>query len=391
VCELSVSVVTDGEGFRALQDEWNDLLESDDRATVFQTWEFQYHAWRIFEDVVALRLVLVRDEQDRLIGCAPLGSRIWRMGPLSVRLLGFCALKYCDYNDFVLQTDRAPDALAALAEWFRENTGQWDVMQFQPVCEDAWVLCHELFLGRTRGRFRIERYQVAPYLSLQADWSSVEDALSNKRAKKIRYEVKRLFREFPGAFREVNQGQELECAVKQFMDLHQKRMREQHQRGRFPDSNARQGFCALAKALATQGHAKVDTISSDRETIAAHCIFEFRGTVSYFLGGFDPDYARLSPGNVALALGIANALRNTATEYDFLVGDEPYKYFWASGQRKIYRIEWLTESWRRFPYQWWTRMRGRLVKSERLRALYMLFHTSSRATAGAGTRRSLQI
>ena len=54
--------------FKALKDEWNALVDADSRATIFQTWEFQYHTWRIFSDSVALNLLLVRDEREHLIG-----------------------------------------------------------------------------------------------------------------------------------------------------------------------------------------------------------------------------------------------------------------------------------------------------------------------------------
>ena len=44
---LYTSLVSTDNGFLALRDEWNELVENDERATIFQTWEFQYQAWRI--------------------------------------------------------------------------------------------------------------------------------------------------------------------------------------------------------------------------------------------------------------------------------------------------------------------------------------------------------
>ena len=103
---LSVSIVDTESEFLALKDEWNDLVERDELATFFQTWEFQYHTWRIFSNVVAPCIFLVREKDGRLIGCAPLGSRVWRFGPLSVKILEFASGRYCDYSNFISEKKR---------------------------------------------------------------------------------------------------------------------------------------------------------------------------------------------------------------------------------------------------------------------------------------------
>ncbi len=56
-------------------------------------------------------VVLVRDEMGALIGCAPLGTLVWHLRPLSVRVLGFACPRYCDYSDFLVRSDRAKEAL----------------------------------------------------------------------------------------------------------------------------------------------------------------------------------------------------------------------------------------------------------------------------------------
>ena len=189
---LSVSEVRDASKFLSLKSEWNELVEADPRATFFQTWEFQYHTWRIFADDVSLCLILIRNEEGELIGCAPLGSRLWRLGPLSARVLGFSSPKYCDYNNFILRSERADDALNALAQWFRENIRRWHVVELGPVREDSWVGREDHFLSRVGYCFRMQHCSNAPYLQLQPGWSTYEDALTKRHAKKLRYEIGKL-------------------------------------------------------------------------------------------------------------------------------------------------------------------------------------------------------
>ena len=58
------------EGFVALRDDWNALLEACPEATVFQSWEWNVAWWRAFGAGHRLCLVQVW-EQQRLVGLAP--------------------------------------------------------------------------------------------------------------------------------------------------------------------------------------------------------------------------------------------------------------------------------------------------------------------------------
>lgn len=368
---VSVSEITTEGQFAALRDEWNELVESDGHATIFQTWEFQYHAWRIYADSVSPCLLLVRDEAGELIGCAPLGTNVLRVGPLSVRVLGFAPLKYCDYNNFILRGGREEETLAALASWFRENLHRWDVVLFRPVREDSsLVTCQDQFLGEIGRPYRVEECSTAPYLRLDAGWPSYEGALSTSRASSTRHKVSKLFRRFDGRFQQAMNGQ-LDEALDLFMGLHQKQWRDKDQLGAFAQPRAQEGIRALMKELSGRGLVKLHTIRSSEQTIATLCTFEFRGTVSYFQGGYDPDYGHLSPGTVMHALRITEALDQGAQEYDFLYGAEPYKFTWANGQRRMYSIEVGTGSWKRHLYHLRHRLRDRLSQSRLAQALYL--------------------
>jgi CelD/BcsL family acetyltransferase involved in cellulose biosynthesis len=57
----------------------------------------------------------------------------------------------------------------------------------------------------------------------------------------------------------------------------------------------------------------------------------------YYLGGFDPEAAKVSPGTLVVAHAIEEAIREGACEFDFLRGQEPYKYKWGAHDRPCFR------------------------------------------------------
>jgi CelD/BcsL family acetyltransferase involved in cellulose biosynthesis len=57
----------------------------------------------------------------------------------------------------------------------------------------------------------------------------------------------------------------------------------------------------------------------------------------YYLGGFDPTCADLSPGTLAIGAAIEHATRSGARTFDFLRGRERYKYLWGAVDRPTAR------------------------------------------------------
>jgi len=357
--------------FSLLKDEWEELEKKVPDLTVFQTWVFQFYTWRIFAEQVHPYLVLARNDKGVLVGCAPLGYRISKIGPVAIKQLGFCCIKYCDFQNFIVHQDYQDAVLPAFAEWLLVQRKNWHVIRLKLLREDFTLLTTpELFINKLRDYIRFHKTGMAPFIAIDKSWTDFQNALSGKRAKAVRYEVKNLYRYFPGEFQGYTTGPELERALLSLMDLHQKRIRQKHQLGAFASNSVRCGFQKLVSELEKRGYIAIHTISSNDKTIAAIGTFTFRNKVLYFQGGFDTDWFRYSPGKVVLAQRISDAITAGAEEFDFLFGDEDYKFAWATGQRKIVELELKTGSLRGFVLQTIMIIQNRLLQSERIRAWY---------------------
>jgi CelD/BcsL family acetyltransferase involved in cellulose biosynthesis len=64
-----------------------------------------------------------------------------------------------------------------------------------------------------------------------------------------------------------------------------------------------------------------------------------RDTACFYLQGFDPDYARFSPGTQLLGSVIADAVREGKHRIDFLRGREPYKQHWGAAESSTFRVQ----------------------------------------------------
>jgi CelD/BcsL family acetyltransferase involved in cellulose biosynthesis len=62
------------------------------------------------------------------------------------------------------------------------------------------------------------------------------------------------------------------------------------------------------------------------------------GRIAYYIGGFEPAWARFSPGRLLLLHLFEDALQKGVTEIDFLRGVEGYKYDWGAQNRSTHRV-----------------------------------------------------
>ena len=71
---------------------------------------------------------------------------------------------------------------------------------------------------------------------------------------------------------------------------------------------------------------------------AAFYGFHAAGRTIFYLSGFDPAFARYSPGKLVVAHAIEQAIaRDAARAFDFLRGAEAYKYAWGAVDEPLFR------------------------------------------------------
>lgn len=122
-------------------------------------------------------------------------------------------------------------------------------------------------------------------------------------------------------------------------DLHRRRWAERGEPGVLSGARMQALLHAAAPKLAEQGSLLLLRLAIEGRTIAVLFAMRSRSEVAYFIGGFDPAYARLSPGAVLIGAAIQEAAAQGAARFDFLRGSEAYKRNWgAIEQERVRRI-----------------------------------------------------
>ena len=95
----------------------------------------------------------------------------------------------------------------------------------------------------------------------------------------------------------------------------------------------------MAQQLWPQGWLDLAFLSADGEPIAALWCFAYGSTYAAYNSGYHPAYAELSAGIVLFAERIRPAIaRGFFTTFDFLRGNEPYKYRFGAIDQPLYQL-----------------------------------------------------
>jgi CelD/BcsL family acetyltransferase involved in cellulose biosynthesis len=287
-----------------------------------------------------LLLVTARDEAGALVGVAPLfrspnGGRD-RTGQPGLYLIG--SVEISDYLDFVLARGDADEFCIGLLERLAQpDVPAWEVLDLynlpapSPTRAALGRAAHAR--GWTAGEQQLEP---VPSIALPSDW---EGYLANMVEKKERQEIRRKLRRAEGGDDQVTwrmvTGEDVAAATETFVGM----MAHNADKARFLSEAMRAQFQAITRAAAEGGWLRLAFLEVNDEPAAGYLNFDFGNRLYIYNSAIDPRFNSLSPGWVLLGYLLRWAIENGRAAFDFLRGDEDYKFRFGAVAGKIYRVQ----------------------------------------------------
>ena len=314
------------EEFSQLWADWEVLLSRCDLPTVFQTPLWHRTWWQEMAGQAELRLTTVRDN-GTLVGIAPLMYQ-----DDTVMFLGDTDL--WDYHDFVVAPDRDADFYPALFGSLEQQP--WRQLQFSSLPQDSSVLAYLPDLARSHGyKPEVTQEDVSPGVVLPATWDEYLTDLSKKDRHELRRKLRKLERQATYQWYGVDGDSSLETALADFFAL----MRDSRQdKAIFLTPERELFFRHMAKEMARTGVLKLYFMEIGGERVAGALCFDYGQTRFLYNSGYNPEYGTLSVGLLLKALCLRQAIEEGKRYFDFLRGDEPYKYDLGAKDVNLYRL-----------------------------------------------------
>lgn len=329
---MKAELIHGAQVFETIKDEWDELATDGMTDTPFQRLAYQEAWWRhLHPEDATLHTIIMRNEAGALGGIACL----YNVNGL-VHFNG--CVEETDYLDLIC---RAEDAETAWTAVWRAITGPnfpgWhtvelcNVPQDSPTREIVPALAEEHGLG-----FAESVHEVCPVVRLPGSFDDYLDMLESKQRREIRRKLRRA-KGLGVELVEIGPDDDLETAVDDFLDLLQKSTAEKRE---WLNEGRRAVFHATAAAAQREGYLQLLFTEVNGEKASALFNFDYDDHILVYNSGLDPAaFGRLSLGEVLTARAIELAIANGRETFDFLRGDEAYKYRFGAEDTMVYKLQ----------------------------------------------------
>ncbi len=332
---MKLELVVTPERFEALGHEWNDLLLTNATNEIFLTWQWQSTWWQAYQPG-DLWVLVGRKDDGSLIGIAP-----WFIEQQSrvVRTIG--CVEVTDYLDVLVKPDYRAAFLAAVADFAAEHRDEFSRIVMCNVPGGTPTLDVMPDLLRERGfNVRVVQQEVCPVIVLPDDFEAYLAGLD----KKNRHELRRKIRRAENSEGEqvdwyiVGKQHDLAEEIEKFIKL----MAASHpKKAEFlQDPQNVAFFRAIGPRMARCNWLQLSFLTVNGTPAAAYMNFDYNNRVLVYNSGLVPEtYSHLSPGIVLLTYNIQHAIEMGRKAFDFLRGNEEYKYRMGGKDHPVMALE----------------------------------------------------
>ncbi len=336
---MILTEINSDERFSSLKDIWNQVLEKNNFGTIFSTFEWLNTWWECFGQDNKLFILLAQDKEE-IIGIAPLmieQRKILRCVP--IKAISFIGTGISDYADFIIKVERKA-VLNSFFKYIWKNKHLWDEIDLREIREDSSNL--EMIRDILKNgpcSYEISCLGKCPYIPIRGDWDSFYSSLSKSFRQDIRTQYNRLKKNGSRYGFSHVQDHIDDAFLSQLIVMHLDSINLKNKKSFLESKEGKSFFKRIIEGYRKKGKVVINIMKVGYEIAAYFVGFLFQGRYYYWNVGKNDKYDDFSPGKLLLQNMIMECFsNNTIKEFDFLRGEEEYKYRWTKMERKNYRV-----------------------------------------------------
>ncbi len=315
---------------------WNALLAESISDVPFLRYEYLNQWWETrgggeWEEPELL--LLSASENGRLIGIAPL-FRAQYDGAQCLMLVG--SIEISDYLDLIVRAEDLTRFLSALLDFLASSqAGSWSALDWYNLPDASPTLAALKAESERRGWAHAQEvYHPTPTIALNGSYEAYLATIEKKQRHEIRRKLRRA-EERGARWYLVDEGADIQREIEALFKL----MEDDTGKSEFLRPAMRAQMSACVRSAHENGWLWLAFLEIEGVKAAASLNFDYRNRIWGYNSGVDHRFLELSPGWVLLAYTLQWAAEHGRAEFDFMRGDEEYKYRFGAFNRYVMRAK----------------------------------------------------
>jgi CelD/BcsL family acetyltransferase involved in cellulose biosynthesis len=304
---------------------WDDVLAQNAVNVPFLSYEYQHTWWehKGGDEWPQAELRIITAKQDgKLVGIAPLflGTK---NSKTEIHFIG--SIEISDYLDFIVLPQFAQEFITGVFELIKTHTDQFPgaVLLYNIPDDSPTIEIIHGISNKNDWNIKIERAYHTPEITLADDWDTYLAGIDKKQ----RHEIRRKIRRAEGSEDNVKwyittDKAALEKDIDGFFSL----MEIDEDKKIFLTDSMRSQMRAIMHWAFEKDILQLSFLTINDEKAAGYFCFDYQEKIFVYNSGFRYDFQYYSPGWVLLGYLIQHAIETHKTHFDFMRGDENYKY-----------------------------------------------------------------
>ncbi|HCG91846.1 MAG TPA: hypothetical protein DEZ08_08445 [Dehalococcoidia bacterium] len=315
------------ESISDIESMWSSLLAKSNTDTIFLTplWESVW--WNHFSKGKTWH-GLYLEKNRQIVGIAPM----WSTGD-TLSLIG--NTETVDYNDFIILPEYAEEFLNSVVDHFIISNNNY--LNLYSIHENSQTKTLLPKIAKEKGlTINITEEDVSPGIILPNTWDDFLAGLNKKDRHELRRKLRRLDTVENCVVQVIDDSDKLDEYFSIFIKLMKMSRTEKES---YLDIEKESYFKSIFEIAADNKYLKLFLMSIDGTYASASLCFDYKGKRLLYNSGNNHDFDYYSVGLLLHSLAIKDAINNNFKYFDFLRGDEQYKYKLGGSNKQVYTLE----------------------------------------------------
>ena len=315
---------------------WNTLVKQSITDTPFSRYEYLSEWWKTLGggEWKSAKLVLASaSENEQLIGIAPLFIAEYD-NRQALMLMG--SIEISDYLDLIVREADLSRFLSGLIDFLASSLADtWSAIDWYNLPDHSPTLTALKANSEGRGwTYQQEIYRPTPRIPLNGSFEEYLSRIDKKQRHEIRRKMRRAAEsELNVRFVLIDKSADIEKEINDFFEL----MTQDSNKANFLHPAMREQMTVTIRAAFEHCYLWLAFLEVGGVKVAASLNFDYNNKLWGYNSGVSREHMELSPGWVLLGHVIQWCCENGRYEFDFMRGDEEYKYRFGGVNRFVMR------------------------------------------------------
>lgn len=339
---LKVEEVSDEASFSALEKEWNAFLVRSSMNAPFLRHEWFCAWWKAFGENKKMAVLIVRTETGRWVAVAPLMEETGVRAGLPCRILTSMSNDHSCRFDFLLSNDPQDppgEAIEAIVDAVARRSPKVALLELQDILADSpTALALQEAAARRGQKVGMRPTLQTPYIPVEGKWSVYFESVSGHLKRNLRRRRRQLEEQGKVSIQQwtgdaLSEGDRLMDRLQEGFEIEAMAWKGSAGTAIRENKIWVEFYRQLAQTAAERGWLRLYFLRLDDRPIAFYYTLLYDRKLYYLKLGYDPTYARYSPGILLHQEILESLFREKVVELDFLGPMMEWKREWAKGER----------------------------------------------------------